>query len=87
MKVGRAAEGKLPEVTLGLTPGRDVYDELFGGAGEGVSPGLAEPIGPRGLSYYGETPESVGMGGAGGRSAIHPFFQSLPEVGSRQPIW
>lgn len=87
MKVGRAGEGKLPEITLGLTPGRDVYDELFGGAGEGVSPGLTEPIGPRGLSHYGETPESIGIGGAGGRSAEHPFFRDLPEVDSRQPIW
>jgi len=87
MKVGRAGEGKLPEITLGLTPPRDVYDELFGGAGESVSPGITEPISPRGLSYYGETPESVGIGGAGGRSATHPFFRNLPEAGSRRPIW
>ena len=87
MKVGRAGEGKLPEVTLGLTPPRDIYDELFSGAGESVSPGVTEPIGPRGLSHYGETPESVGIGGAGGRSATHPFFKGLPEAGLQQPIW
>jgi len=87
MKVGRAGEGKLPEITLGLTPGRDIYDELFSGAGEGVSPGVTEPIGPRGMAYHGYSPEEVGLGGAGGRSATHPFFQNLPEAGSRQPIW
>jgi len=86
MKVGRAGEGKLPEITLGLTPPRDVFDELFSGAGESVSPGLTEPISPRGLSYYGETPESVGIGGPGGRSANVPFTQRRP-TDLLPPIW
>lgn len=88
MKVGRAGEGKLPEVTLGLTPSRGVYDELFGGAEESVSPGLTEPVGPRGLSYYGETPESVGIGGAGSSDVMRPFSQSLAGAGLQQPtLW
>jgi len=86
MKVGRAGEGKLPEITLSLTPSRDVYDELFGGAGEGVSSGVTEPIGPKGLSHYGETPESVGIGGPGGQSANVPFTQPRP-TDLLQPIW
>jgi len=80
MKVGRAAEGKLPEITLGLTPSRDIYDELFGGAMESTSPGLTEPITPSvpiNQLGGGELLNRVG-GGAGRPSAMHPFLRDLP---------
>jgi len=86
------------EMMLGVTPERGAYDDLFGmepltlsGMDVGTTPGGggAGPleVAPRGMEYWGGAPETLTPGGAGGRSATHPFFQGLPEVGSRQPIW
>ena len=60
------------EMMLGLTPERGAYDDLFG----------MEPLTLSGMDV-GTTPG----GGAGGRSAEHPFFRDLPEAGSQKPIW
>lgn len=84
------------EMMFGVTPERGAYDDMFGmeplalsGMDVGTAPGGEGPleVAPRGMEYHGGAPESLIPGGAGGRSAIHPFFQSLPEVGSQRPIW
>lgn len=56
------------EMMLGITPERGAYDNLFG----------MEPLTLSGMDV-GTAPS----GGAGGRSATHPFFRKLPEAGSR----
>ena len=71
IKAGKAVEGKLPEITLGMTPSRDAYEDIFG-FGE---------VAPKGMEAAGGAPESLTPGGAGGRSAMAPFFRNLPEVG------
>ena len=56
------------EMVLGITPERGAYDDLFG----------MEPLTLSGMDV-GTTPS----GGAGGQSAMAPFFRNLPEVGLR----
>jgi len=84
-KVGKAGEGKLPELTLSLTPELDAFDSLFGKdvssplstgrvASGAVTPttGAFEPEEPSPGLGYGGTPRA---GGAGGQSATHPFMR------------
>lgn len=61
------------EMMLGITPERGAYDDIFG----------MEPLTLSGMDV-GTTPGGTGApGGAGGRSAEHPFFRNLPGAGSR----
>jgi len=79
IKAGKAGEGKIPELTFGVTPSREVYEDIFG----------LGPLNTGGAPQGGAEPRpepSPTQGGAGGQNVMAPFRRAL-QGESRQPIW